>query len=143
MKLLYALIIVLSLPTCGLSNENTQSELNREQGIVFRIGKTLVKVTHRDVEEDEQCPVIDILSDDRLKNLVFQKLCEIKIPGYRQFHALKDFAFIEYSNYRLQSSSTILYDIDLAILKGSAFEVTCRAEVKNKTISIGECFKIE
>lgn len=143
MKIFYALALVLSLPTCGPTNEKTQSKQDGEQGVVFSIGKTVAKVTHRDIERAEQCPVIDLFSNDKHKKLSSKELCEIKIPGYRQFHALKDFAFIEYSNYRLKNPSTILYDIDLAILKGSAFEVTCRTEVKNKVISIGECFKIE
>lgn len=143
MKKLFAFIAVFSIPACGLTNDKVSIETDKNQAIQFTIGDSLVKVIHRDIEGDEQCPAIELFSNKKHKKLSSNKLCQIKIPGYREFHALKDFAFIDFSNYRLQKPSTILYDIDLDILRGSAFEVTCRAEIKNKTVIIGECNKIQ
>jgi len=143
MKKLFAFIFVFSLPACGVSDDKVQIATEKDQAILFALGNSFAKVIHKDIESEEQCPVIELLSINKDKKLSTKNLCQVKIPGYRELHALKDFAYIEFSHYRLQKPSTILYDIDLAILQGSAFEVTCRAEIKNDIISIGECIKIE
>ncbi len=143
MKKLIAFIIVFSMPACGLTNNKASTDTEKDQTIIFTIGKMLAKVIHRDIEGEEQCPTIELFDNNEDKNLSSSTLCQIKIPGYREFHALKDFSFIEFSNYRLKKPSTILYDIDLVVLRGSELKVTCRADINNQTILIGECYKID
>jgi hypothetical protein len=143
MRKLYFLLTLFLIPACGITQDLPKNDATDNQISIFTIGDILAKVSHRDIESEGECPSVSLLTKDQKKTLDSHDLCKIKIPGYREFHALKDFAFIEYSNYRLQKPSTILYDVDLAILRGSEFEVTCKVTINNQKISQGECLKIE
>lgn len=143
MKKLYIMMVMFAAPACGLSDNTLLNEKGHQQTQIFEIGNILAKVVNRNIEVEDKCPSIIFFKRDSREIISTTDLCLINIPGYREFHALKDFAFIEYNNYRLQTPSTILYDIDLAILKGSAFEVTCRIQINNHSIFPAYCQKIE
>lgn len=143
MKKLLILMLTFLAPACGLSDNNLQNEIENEQPLVFKTGNVLTQIIDRNIEVDEKCPSIVLLRSDNHEIVSSADLCQINIPGYRQFHALKDFAYIEYDNYRLQKPSTILYDVDLALLKGSAFVITCQVRIINQSILPDGCQKNE
>jgi hypothetical protein len=144
MKKQFFLLSIFLIPACGLTQDLQKGETVDDNKVqIFSIGDLVAKVIHRNIESEEKCPSIYLLSKDQKNTLASSDLCQIKIPGYRVFHALKDFAYIDFSNYRFQEPSTILYDVDMAILKGRDFEVTCDVMISNQKISQGECHEIE
>ncbi len=144
MKKLFFLLSIFLIHACGLTQDLQKGDTTDDNKVqIFSIDNLIVKVFHRNIESEGKCPSISLLSKDQKNPLASSDLCQIKIPGYRVFHALKDLAYIDFSNYRFQEPSTIIYDVDMAILKGRDFEVTCDVMISNQRISQGECHEIE
>lgn len=128
--------------SCGFTNE--KSIASPEKGVlVFDSEEITFTVYVKDVEQDGVCPIVEVSTKDSSQQAQSVSLCEVDIPGYRAFHVLEDFAFIEFDNYRLSAQDTLSYDIDLAILQGSSFEVTCGVSVIKREILVNQCVKLK
>ncbi len=141
-------ILVFFLAACGMvtkapqggavkvSEDLVNSTESSPEVFVLNGIKYNITVNHKDMEESEVCPqaLLKNVSEVLLDTL---SLCEIKIPNYREFDARKDFAFIDFSNYRFHSQ-VLTYDLDLSLLRGGAIIVECSVKILgNKLVPQG------
>jgi hypothetical protein len=116
------------------SNENAEAEVVR-----LPINESVVLVKHADMEVSEVCPEVLMRNaggaiTDRVS------LCEVNVNGYRVFDARKDFAFIQFKNYRRnEAGDALLYSLDLALLRGDSFVAECRLAIVGEELGAPRC----
>ena len=143
MRFLVLFMVFAFFPACGVTDTAKINATESKNLRTVSVGKTEVTIEHFSVESDQQCPNISLINKRGDEVIDRQSLCHIHIEGYRAFHALKDFSFIEFQNYRATDGATFAYDLDIAILRGSAFIAECTAKITTESIELTGCNKKE
>ena len=144
MTRLYFLLFVFFLPSCGIVHNTAESIADDSNNdiLFFEINEYIVQLLQNVMEGEARCPRLELLSKDKKQVLDSLDLCLVKISGYRDFDVTKDFSFIDFIDFQLKNGR-IYYDIDLAILRGSAFLVNCDIRIQEQRLIQGDCKKID
>lgn len=118
-------------------SSSDDSKPSATETFTFSLDDLTVSVEHWNMEVSDECPKLLLLNKEG--TLIDQQtLCEINIEGYRSFDAREDFAFIDFDNYRIDNAS-LRYNIDLALLQGSAFIAECNLPIVEEKLGSPEC----
>jgi|GEM_PF-5288793 len=97
-----------------------------------------VQMLETNSESTQPCPVFTLKTTSGAEQSHEQSVCEIKMQGYREFDARKDFAFIAFSGFEI-SGGKASYLVDMEISQGPAMEARCYLTLDGKTLSLESC----
>lgn len=138
MKYFFYFFIYFSLTACNSLADGSEEA---EQVISFSINSATVSVHPHNFEASQTCPKVYLL-DANDRTLDRTSLCQVDIDGYPPFEAHSDFAFIQFENYRIDEQA-LIYDVDLALIRGGAFLVRCRLPIQESTLGTPACQKLD
>ncbi|GAA6166725.1 hypothetical protein [Sessilibacter corallicola] len=143
MKILIITVFALLVLSCKASDQKNSGSVSNDL-ITLSDKNNTIQVNHQDMEVSEFCPSISLTKvplNNHAPNVALN-LCKIKLEGYSEFDARKDFSYINFMNYRL-NDSVFTYDVDASLLTGNYFIARCSITIKQSQLSEPVCVKIE